>query len=63
MNEFSKLNVSNKIIDILDKENITIPSPIQENAIPLLLDGKDVIGMAKTGTGKTFAYSIPLIKI
>ena len=62
MNEFSKLNVSNKIIDILDKENITIPSPIQENAIPLLLDGKDVIGMAKTGTGKTFAYSIPLIE-
>ena len=62
MNEFIKLNVSNKIIDILDKENITIPSPIQKKAIPLLLDGKDVIGMAKTGTGKTFAYSIPLIE-
>ena len=38
------------------------PSPIQEEAIPLALDGKNIIARAKNGTGKTAAYSIPLIE-
>lgn len=62
MNEFEKLNVSSVIIEALNKIDITTPTPIQEQAIPYLLDGKDVIGQAQTGTGKTFAYSIPLIE-
>lgn len=54
-----------KIVDLL-KQNIaehgyTIPTPIQEQAIPLILSGKDVIGMANTGTGKTAAFLITLL--
>lgn len=62
MNEFVKLNISNEVIEALNKINIKIPTPIQEKSIPILLEGKDVIGQAQTGTGKTFAYSIPLIE-
>ena len=62
MNEFTKLNISNQVIEALDKIDIKIPTPIQEKSIPFLLEGKDVIGQAQTGTGKTFAYSIPLIE-
>lgn len=62
MNEFKKLNLSQSIIDCLNKENILVPTPIQEGAIPLLKEGFDVIGQAQTGTGKTFAYAIPLIE-
>ncbi|MBE6137584.1 MAG: DEAD/DEAH box helicase [Erysipelotrichaceae bacterium] len=62
MNEFKDLNVSSEVVDALTKIEILIPTPIQEKSIPLLLEGKDVIGQAQTGTGKTFAYSIPLIE-
>lgn len=62
MNEFEKLKISNAIIEALNKQEIYVPTPIQENSIPLLLEGNDVIGQAQTGTGKTFAYSIPLIE-
>jgi ATP-dependent RNA helicase DeaD len=62
MNDFEKLNVSASILDALNKENILVPTPIQEEAIPLLKEGYDVIGQAQTGTGKTFAYAIPLIE-
>lgn len=62
MNEFERLNVNEKIIESLNKENILVPTPIQMEAIPLLKEGFDVIGQAQTGTGKTFAYAIPLIE-
>ena len=62
MNDFEKLNVRKDIIDCLNKENILVPTPIQEKAIPLLKEGFDCIGQAQTGTGKTFAYAIPLIE-
>ncbi|MBQ9124538.1 MAG: DEAD/DEAH box helicase [Acholeplasmatales bacterium] len=62
MNEFINLNISNAIIEALNKQEIYTPTPIQEKSIPLLLEGRDVIGQAQTGTGKTFAYSIPLIE-
>ena len=62
MNDFEKLNVRKDIIDCLNKENILVPTPIQEEAIPLLKEGFDCIGQAQTGTGKTFAYAIPLIE-
>ena len=61
VNEFEKLNVNELIIEALNKENILVPTPIQEQSIPILMEGFDVIGQAKTGTGKTFAYAIPLI--
>lgn len=61
-NEFELLNLSKEIIDALNKENILVPTPIQKESIPLLKEGHDLIGGAQTGTGKTFAYSIPLIE-
>lgn len=61
MNLFSELNLSKGLIDALTNENILEPTPIQKQAIPYLLDGFDVIGQAQTGTGKTFAYTLPLI--
>ena len=62
MNEFESLNVSEETIDALNKANILVPTPIQAESIPVLLSGEDLIGGAQTGTGKTFAYSIPLIE-
>lgn len=62
MNEFSNLNINNAIVEALNNENILSPTPIQKESIPFLLDGNDVIGQAQTGTGKTFAYSIPLLE-
>ena len=62
MNNFEKFMLSDAIIKALDKENILDPTPIQDKSIPLLLEGYDLIGQAQTGTGKTFAYSIPLIE-
>ena len=62
MNQFINLNISDAIIEALNKENILEPTPIQEKSIPFLLEGNDVIGQAQTGTGKTFAYSIPLLE-
>ena len=59
---FNELGVDLDIIKKLDKNDIFEPTPIQRATIPLLLEGKDVIGGAQTGTGKTFAYSIPMAK-
>ena len=60
--KFSELNVNAGIITALENMEIDTPTPIQEQSIPLLLEGNDVIGQAQTGTGKTFAYAIPLLE-
>ena len=60
--KFSELNVNYGIISALNDMEIDTPTPIQEQSIPLLLEGFDVIGQAQTGTGKTFAYAIPLLE-
>lgn len=62
MNNFLEMNISDQIIEALKENSILEPTPIQGESIPLLLEGKDVIGQAQTGTGKTFAYAIPLIQ-
>ena len=49
-NSFTDLKISEAMIQSLDQINITDPTPIQKEAIPLLLEGKDVIGQAQTGT-------------
>ena len=59
---FIELGVDIDIVNKLNKEGIVEATPIQEKTIPLLLQGFDVIGGAQTGTGKTFAYSIPMAK-
>ncbi len=65
MNSFSKLGLSNEIIDVLDQLGFVTPTPVQEKAIPLLLqsDPIDFIGLAQTGTGKTAAFGLPLIEL
>ena len=62
MNNFLDLNINVDILNALNENNIIEPTQIQQRSIPLLLEGKDVIGQAQTGTGKTFAYAIPLIE-
>ena len=46
----------------LKEEGYTQPTPIQESAIPVLLEGKDILGVAQTGTGKTAAFAVPIIQ-
>ena len=49
------------ILKVLDKQGLYVPTPIQEKSIPFVLEGKDVIGLAQTGTGKTAAFILPLL--
>lgn len=59
---FKELNISEPILKALDEEGYTIPTPIQSEAIPIILNQNDVLGCAQTGTGKTAAFSIPIIQ-
>ena len=63
MTNFSALNINSKIIDILEKKGYSTPTPIQEQAIPNILNGGDLIAISQTGTGKTDAFCIPLIQL
>jgi ATP-dependent RNA helicase RhlE len=60
---FEKLNIITPILKALNTEGYIKPTPIQEQAIPLILAGKDLLGCAQTGTGKTAAFAIPLLQI
>ena len=59
---FSGLGIAPRLLDILTQLQFTVPTPIQERAIPVGIEGKDVIGIAQTGTGKTLAFGIPMIQ-
>ena len=59
---FYGLGIAPGIMDILKSLNFTTPTPIQRKAIPVAIEGKDIIGIAQTGTGKTIAFGIPLIQ-
>ncbi len=59
---FHGLGIAPGILQILGKFNFTIPTPIQEQSIPIAIEGKDLVGIAQTGTGKTLAFGIPLIQ-
>lgn len=58
---FPKLGLAEPILKILAAENYTTPTPIQAKAIPVALEGRDVFGIAQTGTGKTAAFALPII--
>ena len=58
---FNELNINKNIIEALNNQNIYEATDIQQKTIPALLNKEDVIGQGQTGTGKTFAYSIPLL--
>lgn len=59
---FNELELIEPILKALKDKNYTEPTPIQAKAIPLVLDNNDVLGVAQTGTGKTAAFSIPIIQ-
>jgi superfamily II DNA/RNA helicase len=59
---FKDLGIDSDICQALEGRGITAPFPIQEQAIPLALTGQDIIGQAKTGTGKTLGFGLPLIQ-
>jgi ATP-dependent RNA helicase RhlE len=62
LTNFESLGVSKEIVATLSELGIETPTPIQAEAIPLLLEGRDLIGLAQTGTGKTAAFGLPLIQ-
>ncbi len=61
MSDFKSLNLSTKILQALENKGYTTPTPIQAQAIPHILEGKDILGIAQTGTGKTAAFSLPIL--
>lgn len=60
---FDQLGLIEPILKALKKEGYTTPTPIQQQSIPVVLDGKDILGLAQTGTGKTAAFAIPMLQI
>lgn len=61
-NGFEILGVSPQLLALLDKNGFSKPTPIQKKAIPAALTGQDIVGIAQTGTGKTLAFSLPIIQ-
>src|SRR5882724_5550150 len=60
---FEKLNLIEPILRALKTEGYTQPTPIQEQAIPIILQKRDLLGCAQTGTGKTAAFAIPILQL
>jgi len=60
---FHSLDLIEPIIKAVEKQGYKAPTPIQEQSIPLILKGKDILGCAQTGTGKTAAFSIPILQL
>lgn len=61
--DFYDLDLSDDVLDALDDMNFTTTTPIQEKAIPAILEGRDLIAVAQTGTGKTAAYLLPILSM
>jgi ATP-dependent RNA helicase RhlE len=62
MNTFEQFNLPKSLQKAIDELGITTPTPIQEKSFSVILSGRDVMGIAQTGTGKTLAYLLPLLK-
>jgi ATP-dependent RNA helicase DeaD len=62
MATFAELGLSKPLLDSIEHLGYTTPTPIQEQTIPALLEGKDVMGQAQTGTGKTAAFGLPMLQ-
>ncbi len=58
---FSDLNLNRFLLDALDEMGLTKPTPIQEKAFSVILSSRDMVGIAQTGTGKTYAYLLPIL--
>lgn len=62
MNTFEDLNISRPLLNAMDDLGFVTPTPIQEKAFPVIRSGKNVIGISQTGTGKTLAFSLPILQ-
>ncbi len=62
MSSFSELNLSRQLLAALAEMGLEAPTPIQEKAFPIIMSGRDVVGIAQTGTGKTLAYLLPILR-
>jgi len=59
---FKELDLLEPILNALEKKGYSTPTPIQQQAIPIILSGSDIMGCAQTGTGKTAAFAIPILQ-
>lgn len=59
---FQNLGIAEKLLAVLTRRKFIIPTPIQHQVISVALKGKDIVGIAQTGTGKTLAFGIPMIQ-
>jgi ATP-dependent RNA helicase RhlE len=62
MHSFKDLNIAKPLLNALEDLGFTEPTPIQESAFPVVLSGKNVVGVSQTGTGKTLAYMLPILQ-
>ena len=62
MNTFEQFNLPKSLQKAIDEMGLTTPTPIQEKSFSVIMSGRDVMGIAQTGTGKTLAYLLPLLK-
>jgi ATP-dependent RNA helicase RhlE len=60
---FEQLGLIEPILKALKREGYTTPTPIQQQSIPVILEGRDILGLAQTGTGKTAAFAIPMLQL
>ena len=63
MSNFESLGLTSEILSAIKQKGYTTPTPIQLQAIPTILQGKDLLGVAQTGTGKTAAFSLPILNL
>ena len=61
-NAFTALNLHPQLVQAVTEQGYTVPTPIQASVIPMMLEGRDVIGQAQTGTGKTAAFALPILQ-
>ena len=59
---FESIGLSEALVKAVNKQGYTSPTPIQEKAIPLIIDGKDILASAQTGTGKTAGFTLPMLE-
>src|SRR3954466_8280553 len=62
MMTFEELNLNRPLMNALDDLEYINPTPIQEQSFPVIMSGRDMVGIAQTGTGKTFAYLLPILR-
>ena len=60
---FKKLGLNEQLLKSINDLGFELPSPIQEQAIPMALEGKDIVGLSQTGSGKTAAFSLPMLQL